>query len=112
MVPILTVANLAEAVAEHTAVLGFEVVMDHGWIVTLADAYGHQLSLITVDASATTNPDVSVFVDGIENLHAAHRAAEAAGLEIVHPLQEEPWGVTRFFYLDSAGHVINVGTHS
>jgi hypothetical protein len=34
------------------------------------------------------------------------------GLEVVHLLSEEPWGVTRFFYRDSAGTVINVGTHT
>jgi uncharacterized glyoxalase superfamily protein PhnB len=96
-------------VAEHAAVLGLEVVMDHGWIVTLADDDGRQLSLMTRDASATVNPDVSVFVDDVR---AAYVAAEAAGLEIVHPLQDEEWGVTRFFYRDSAGHVVNVGTHT
>lgn len=34
------------------------------------------------------------------------------GLEVVHLLSEEPWGVTRFFYRDSAGTVINVGSHT
>ena len=109
IVPDLTVHDIAAAVREHTAVLGLNVVMDHGWIVTLADDKGHQLSLMTADASATVNPDVSVFVDDI---HAAHDAARAAGVEIVHPLTEETWGVTRFFYRDGAGHVINVGTHT
>ena len=109
IVPDLTVSDLAAAVREHTAVLGLEVVMDLGWIVTLADVEGHQLSLMTADASASVNPDVSVFVDDI---HAAHEAAVAAGVEIVHPLTEEPWGVTRFFYRDRSGRVINVGTHT
>jgi hypothetical protein len=30
----------------------------------------------------------------------------------VHPLTEEEWGVTRFFYRDHSGRVINVGTHT
>jgi catechol 2,3-dioxygenase-like lactoylglutathione lyase family enzyme len=109
IIPDLTVHDLAAAVREHTAVLGLKVVMDHGWIVTLADDQGHQLSLMTADASAPVNPDVSVFVDDI---HAAHEAAKAAGVEIVHPLTQEPWGVTRFFYRDRSGRVINVGTHT
>lgn len=109
IVPNLTVDDLTRAVEEHRAVLGLEVVMDHGWIVTLADDAGHQLSLMTTDASASLNPDVSVFVDDV---HAAHSAALAAGLEIVHPLSDEEWGVTRFFYRDSAGRVVNVGTHT
>jgi hypothetical protein len=55
--------------------------------VTLGDDAGHQLRLVTRDASAPTNPDVSVFA-----------MALAAHVEIVHPLTAEPWGVTRFFY--------------
>ena len=108
IVPDLTVIDLGEAVKEHTAVLGLAVVMDQGWIVTLADGAGHQLSLMTTDATAAVNPDVSVFVDDVGT---AHDAAVAAGVEIVHPLTEEEWGVTRFFYRDRSGRVVNVGSH-
>ncbi len=109
VVPNLVVTDLAEAVREHTAVLGLRVVMDHGWIVTLADDDGHQLSLMTADASAPVNPDVSVFVDDV---HETLAAAVEVGVEIVHPLTAEPWGVTRFFYRDASGRVVNVGSHT
>lgn len=109
VVPNLTVADLRRSVAEHSEVLGLRVLMDHGWIVTLGDDDGHQLSVMTEDASATVNPDVSVFVDDVREAFAN---ARAAGLEIVHPLTDEPWGVTRFFYQGSDGRVINVGTHT
>jgi catechol 2,3-dioxygenase-like lactoylglutathione lyase family enzyme len=109
IVPNLTVTDLPAAVAGHVSVLGLRVVMDHGWIVTLADDAGHQLSLMTTDATGPVNPDISVFVDDVE---AAHAAAGAAGLEIVHPLTSEEWGVRRFFYRDSSGRVVNVGSHS
>lgn len=105
----LVVTDIHEAVREHTEVLGLRVVMDQGWVVTLADDVGHQLTLMTADASAAVNPDVSVFVDDVR---AAHARAGSAGVEIVHPLTVEPWGVTRFFYRDSSGRVINVGSHS
>lgn len=108
VVPDLTVENLDQAVREHQTVLGMHVLMDHGWIVTLGDDDGHQLSLMTRDASAPVNPDISVFVDDV---HEALRRAKEAGVEVVHPLTEEPWGVTRFFYRDSAGRVVNVGSH-
>lgn len=108
IVPDLTVTDLAKAVREHTEILGLSVVMDHGWIVTLADDAGHQVSLMTVDATAPINPDVSVFVDDVD---AAYDAAVAAGVEIVYPLGNEEWGVRRFFYRDSSGRVINVGSH-
>ncbi|MEG9226453.1 VOC family protein [Aeromicrobium sp. Sec7.5] len=109
VVPNLLVDDLAAAVRQHTDVLGLHVVMDHGWIVTLADHDGHQLSLMTSDATAPVSPDVSVFVDDV---HAALAAAGEAGVEIVHPLTAEPWGVTRFFYRDTSGRVVNVGSHT
>lgn len=83
--------------------------MDHGWIVTLGDRSGsHQLSVMTEDLTAPVNPAVSVFVDDVE---AAFDSAVSASLEIVHPLTEEPWGVTRFFYRDAHGNIVNVGMH-
>ncbi|WP_149360942.1 VOC family protein [Lolliginicoccus suaedae] len=109
IVPNLTVADLPRAVREHTEILGLAVVMDHGWIVTLADDSGHQLSLLTQDATAPVNPDVSIFVDDVD---AAYDSALTAAAEIVHPLTVEEWGVTRFFYRDSSGRVVNVGTHT
>lgn len=109
VVPNLTVVDLEQAVAEHRAVLGMTVLMDHGWIVTLGDDAGHQLSLVTRDASAPMNSDVSVFVDDV---HEAFDRAVAARVEIVHPLTAEPWGVTRFCYRDTSGRVVNVGTHT
>jgi predicted enzyme related to lactoylglutathione lyase len=108
IVPILTVDDLATAVREHTRALGLRVVMDMGWVAFLADDDGRQIGLMTTDATAPVNPDVSVFVDDVE---AAHDAARAAGVDIVHPLSTEPWGVRRFFYRDSSGRVVNVGTH-
>jgi len=106
--PILTVQDLPAAIAEHTSVLGLRVIMDMEWIVFLADDAGRQLGLMTVDATAPVNPDVSVFVGDVD---AAHAAATAAGVESVHPLSVEEWGVRRFFYRDSSGRVVNVGSH-
>ncbi|GAA4421842.1 VOC family protein [Georgenia halophila] len=109
IVPVLTVTDLAEAIREHTRVLGLQVVMDNGWVAFMSDGAGHQLGLITADATAPVNPDVSVFVDDIAEAYAA---AASAGVEIVHPLTTEEWGVTRFFYRDASGRVVNVGTHT
>ncbi len=109
VVPNLTVADLSRSVAEHQEALGLDVLMDHGWIVTLGDEDGHQLSLMTTDASAPVNPAVSIFVGDVNE---ALSRVRLAGLEIVHPLTDEPWGVTRFFYRDSQGHIINVGMHT
>lgn len=109
VVPILTVDDVDAARGAYMATLGLIEVMNHGWIVTLADAERtHQLSLMTNDRTATVNPTVSVEVDDVD---AAHRDALAAGLEIVHPLTDEEWGVRRFFFADGAGNVVNVLSH-
>ncbi|WP_346619752.1 VOC family protein [Blastococcus montanus] len=110
VVPDLTSADLDAARRFYGDVLGLEPVMDHGWIVTLADpATGsRQISLVSHDATAPVVPVVSVEVDDVD---AAHAAAVASGAEIVHPLTDEPWGVRRFFVRDPDGNVLNVLGH-
>lgn len=109
VVPILTVTDVDAARDAYVATLGLSEVMNHGWIVTLADAeHRHQLSLMTRDQTASVNPTVSIEVDDVD---AAHAAALAAGCEIVHPLSDEQWGVRRFFFADGAGNIVNVLSH-
>lgn len=108
VMPVLTVPDLSVAQA-YIETLGLTEVMNHGWIVTLADAeLRHQLSLMTRDATAPVNPSVSIEVDDVD---AAYAAAVEAGVEIVHPLSDEEWGVRRFFFADAAGNVVNVLAH-
>jgi catechol 2,3-dioxygenase-like lactoylglutathione lyase family enzyme len=111
IVPDLKSASLDRATAFYTQVLGLQVVMDHGWIVTLADPQRPevQLSILTHDATASVVPIASIQVD---NIDASYRAARAAGAEIVHELTEEAWGVRRFFVRDPDGHVVNVLGHN
>lgn len=110
IVPNLTVTNLPAAVREHRSALGLEVLMDHGWIVTLGDSDGtHQLSVMTRDLTGPVNPCVSIFVDDVR---AALAQVARGGLDIIYPLTDEPWGVTRFFYRDASGNVVNVGAHT
>lgn len=108
VVPVHTVDDLQVATAGYVATLGLVEVMNHGWIVTLADDDGHQVSLMTRDLTAAVNPTISVEVDDVD---AAHASAVAAGLQIVHPLSDEEWGVRRFFFADTAGNVVNVLAH-
>lgn len=108
IVPVLTVESLEAERDLYVSTLGFREVMNHGWIITLADASGRQVSLITKDLTASCNPSVSIEVDDVD---AAHKAAVAVGAEIIHELQTEPWGVRRFFFRDRSGNVINVLSH-
>ncbi|WP_328316151.1 VOC family protein [Streptomyces sp. NBC_00388] len=108
--PLLTVSDLESAVEAHVRVTGMEVIMNHGWIATLAPPADHsvQVSLITKDPTGPVNPSVSIEV---EDLDAAQAAARGAGMEIVYGPADEEWGVRRFFYKDPDGNVVNVLTH-
>jgi catechol 2,3-dioxygenase-like lactoylglutathione lyase family enzyme len=109
VMPVLTVTDVEATRDAYARVLGLREVMNLGWIVTLADDdLRHQVSLMTKDATAPVNPNVSIEVDDVD---AAHQAAIEAGLTIVHPLSDEDWGVRRFFFADAVGNVINVLMH-
>ncbi|MFJ3174184.1 VOC family protein [Streptomyces roseus] len=90
--------------------LGFEEVMNHGWIMTLASptSPAAQISFMTRDETAPVIPDMSVEVDDVD---AAYAAMRDGGAEIVHPLTDEEWGVRRFFVRDPNGRVVNVLAH-
>ena len=47
----------------------------------------------------------------VDDVDAVHAKAVADGLEIVHPLTDETWGVRRFFVRDPDGLVVNVLSH-
>ena len=95
----------------YSEVLGLEVVMDMGWIVTYAapDNPSAQISVIREDATAPVHPDASIEVGDVD---AAHAAAQRLGCEIVHPLTDEPWGVRRFFVREPSGKVLNILSHA
>jgi catechol 2,3-dioxygenase-like lactoylglutathione lyase family enzyme len=110
IVPDFRAAEPAAAATCYTEVLGLEVAMDLGWIVTFVapGTPAAQISVLREDATAPVVPDASVEVDDVD---AAHAAALRLGHEIVHPLTDEPWGVRRFFVRDPTGHVLNVLAH-
>ena len=88
--------------------LGFETVMDLGWVATVAspnDATA-QVNIIGNDDPAA--PGISVEVDDVDAVHA--RAIER-GLEIAYPLRDEEWGVRRFMLREPSGTVVNVLSH-
>jgi uncharacterized glyoxalase superfamily protein PhnB len=90
--------------------LGFEEVMNHGWVMTLASPSNPtaQVTFMSHDKAAPVVPDMSVEVDDVDAVYAVMRDS---GAEVVHPLQDEEWGVRRFFVRDPNGRVVNVLSH-
>ena len=96
--------------AFYVDVLGLEVAMDLGWVMTFV-APGNrtaQISVMQDDASAPIRPDISIEVDDVDTVYAAVRRA---GYEIVHRLTDEPWGVRRFFVREPNGKILNILSH-
>lgn len=91
--------------------LGLDVAMDHGWIVTFAgDALSPvQVSIASEGGSGTPVPALSIEVDDIDEVF--HRAV-SAGLAIVYGPTDEPWGVRRFFLRDPFGNLVNILSHA
>jgi uncharacterized glyoxalase superfamily protein PhnB len=90
--------------------LGFEEVMNLGWVMTMASPSNPaaQVILMSHDESAPVTPDMSVEVADVD---AAYTVIRDSGAEIVHPLTDEAWGVRRFFVRDPNGRVVNVLAH-
>lgn len=88
--------------------LGFEVAMDIGWIVTGTSPTNPavQVSIISNDDMAA--PGISV---GVDDVDAVHAKAVEQGLDIVYPLRDEEWGVRRFMLREPSGTVVNVVSH-
>ena len=109
------VANIACSDPERARhfyghLLGLEVAMDHGWILTFAaDSLAQpQVSVASEGGSGAPVPDISIEVDNLDEVHA--RMLDA-GVRIAYGPVTEPWGVRRFFVHDPCGKLINILAH-
>ncbi len=110
IVPDIGHGNSEEAKAFYRDLLGLEVVMDQGWIVTFAsdESARPQVSVMSEGGSGAPVPDISIEVDDVD---AVCERAHAAGAKIVYDITDEPWGVRRFFVRDPAGKILNILAH-
>jgi catechol 2,3-dioxygenase-like lactoylglutathione lyase family enzyme len=88
--------------------LGFEVAMDIGWIVTVASPADPSVQVNVIGNDDPAAPGISV---GVDDVDAVHAKAVAQGREIVYPLRDEDWGVRRFMLREPSGTVVNVVSH-
>ena len=111
VVPNITSDKLDACRDFYVGLLGFQVAMDMGWIVTFESPSNPtaQVSVLRKDASAPVIPQLTVEVADVDAVHAE---ALRRGLELVHPLSDEPWGVRRFFLRDPLGNIVNILSHS
>lgn len=90
--------------------LGLDVAMDFGWIVTYAtDAEARvQVSIMSEGGSGTPVPDLSIEVDDVD---AVLERAIALGFPVEYGPTDEEWGVRRFYTRDPYGRLVNILTH-
>ena len=110
VVPNIEAADPTPSRTFYVDVLGLEVAMDMGWIITFASPSNAtaQVSVTRTNGASGPHPDISVEVSDVD---ACHARAVAQGCAIVYPLTDEPWGVRRFFVREPNGKVINVLSH-
>jgi len=88
--------------------LGFEVAMDIGWVVTVASPANPAIQVNVISNEDPSAPGISVEVPDVDAVHA--RAVEQ-GLEIAYSLRDEDWGVRRFMLREPSGTIVNVVSH-
>lgn len=107
-VPNIKSARPAESRDFFVDLLGFEVVMDMDWVVTVASPT-HPSAQVTIIGNADmAAPGISVEVTDVDAVHAR---AQELGFEMAYPLRDEDWGVRRFMLREPSGTVVNVLSH-
>ena len=106
-----SVASVATVKQFYAELFGLDLVMDQGWVVTLAsgNTAPAQMSIASEGGSGTAVPDISIEVDNVDALYAR---SKQLGHKIEYALTDEPWGVRRFYLRDPVGKLLNVLSHS
>lgn len=104
-------ADPEQARAFYGDLLGLDIVMDHGWIMTYAAPRDMrpQISIAIEGGSGTPVPDLSIEVDDLDEML---ERVKAAGFEVVYGPADEPWGVRRFYVRDPFGRLVNILMHA
>lgn len=102
--------DVAAAKRFYGEVLGLDILMDHGWIVTYGSAEQArvQIGFASEGGSGTPVPDLSIEVDDVD---AALERVGKAGIAVEYGPAEEPWGVRRFYVRDPFGRLVNILMH-
>src|SRR5262249_36544406 len=79
IVPNIAAERVADAKTFYGEILGLNIVMDHGWIVTFASETraAPQISIASEGGSGTAVPDISIEIDNLDEVHQRLVAAGA-----------------------------------
>jgi uncharacterized glyoxalase superfamily protein PhnB len=109
---VLAVPNLVRSSSFYRDVLGFDIrEMAPGWLLYVKDS----CQIMAGECPNAIPPrdlgDHSYFgYLVVERVDEYHQRAVAAGVEIVKPLRDEPWGMREFGLRTSDGHRLMFGS--
>ena len=101
----------------YEGVLGMRTAMEEDGFLMLASSSDPQIQIIVAwDSPSAWDPlalqlSLSVDVDTPEQLTEAHDACVAAGLDVIYPITDEPFGRRRFVVREPSGAAVNVACH-
>jgi len=106
----IATGDVAMAKRFYHDILGLDVLMDHGWLVTYgsAEKMTVQLGVAIEGGSGTPVPDLSIEVDDVEEALARMKKAK---IKIEYGPANEPWSVRRFYVRDPFGKLVNILMH-
>jgi lactoylglutathione lyase len=101
------VREMKPAIEFYTTKLGFKVAFRNEEVFTIVSRDGIELSLKLDEAGAKAGQGGCYLkVTGIE---AFHEELMVRGIEMVHPLQLESYGMHEFMIVDPDGNTLNFG---
>lgn len=108
--PSIQADDPSAAKAFYGDILGMDVVMDQGWVMSFASTTQMPVQILFAKHSGAGDlmSDISIEVNDFDDILSK---VQAAGLPIEYGPKEEPWGVKRFFVRDPFGKLINILTH-
>lgn len=95
----------------YRELLGLELLMDQGWVITFGSPTNPSVQVTFFDNDGTGSEPPALSVE-VNDLDGVHQRVVDAGHRIVHERTVEEWGIERFFVEDPAGNIINVLRHT
>lgn len=111
VVPNLRCQRMEDTRAFYEGVVGFEVAMDMGWVVTLASPENGTAQVSLSEGPPEPHDDHPVLTIEVTDVDDINRRALTGQHEITMTLRDEEWGVRRFFVRDPDGRVVNIMGH-
>lgn len=107
--PTLEVSNVAEAIEYYTQKLGFNVGFQWGDPVSFAAVTLGQVEIhLGEGKSHSQGASVSFLLDDADELYQFHCAN---GVEIIRPIENQPWGLREYTISDKYGYHLRFGHH-